>query len=306
VAGPNLSPSDFARVLEVACKEEFFRIYEDSYYKDAAWKDAVMVTSSDGETEYYGFGGRLPVPGRIDEDARIHYGLDDESYSLTNYTYGLAIDIHRKMVEDDRHNYIRQKFQSAAIGHQIKLQENWGSLINGGTAATCHDGQYFFDEDHPGSADQSNDDQNKPVGTADLATALSNAIDVLKVMRAFTDPKGSPLDIRPTHVVTGAGDTGVAWEMLVNTPGAAGTANAGYNPFYEKLKLIQTPYISSATAWYFLDLGKPVKPFIFQKRIDLEVNVFEPDQHTDNYVTKTYERYRFGYGPWYLAILGDA
>jgi phage major head subunit gpT-like protein len=143
------------------------------------------------------------------------------------------------------------------------------------------------------------------VGTADLATSLSNAIDVLKVMRAFTDPKGSPLDVRPTHIVTGAGDTGVAWEMLINTPGAAGTANAGYNPFYEKLALIQTPYISSATAWYFLDLGKPVKPFIFQKRIDLEVNVFEPDQHTDNYVTKTYERYRFGYGPWYLAIIGD-
>ncbi len=129
MAGPNLSPSDFARVLEVACKEEFFRIYEDSYYQDAAWKDAVMTTSSDGETEYYGFGGRLPVPGRIDEDARIHYGLDDESYSLTNYTYGLAIDIHRKIVEDDRHNYIRQKFQSAAIGHQIKLQDNWATLL---------------------------------------------------------------------------------------------------------------------------------------------------------------------------------
>jgi hypothetical protein len=200
MAGPNLSPSDFARVLEVACKEEFFRIYEDSYYQDASWKDAVMVTSSDGETEYYGFGGRLPVPGRIDEDARIHYGLDDESYSLTNYTYGLAIDIHRKIVEDDRHNYIRQKFQSAAIGHQIKLQENWASLVTGGTAATCHDGQYFFDTDHAGSSNQSNDDQNKAVGTADLATSLSNAIDVLKIMRAFTDPKGSPAHPDALHL----------------------------------------------------------------------------------------------------------
>jgi len=96
--------------------------------------------------------------------------------------------------------------------------------------------------------------------------------------------------------------------MLIKTPGAAGTANAGYNPFHNNIELIKSPYISkviSDTAWYFLDLTKPIKPFVFQERFNLEVNVYPPDKHDDDYIAKTYERYRFGYGPWYLTIIGD-
>lgn len=303
--GPNLATSDYSRVLEVACKEEFFQIYESSLWKDAAYKALCQNTSSDGDTEYYGFGGTLPIPERIDDDDRIHYGFDDESYTLANYTYGLAIDIHRKVIEDDRHGFVKQKFQAGAVGHQIKLEKNFVDLVEGGTAATCHDAQFFFDTDHPGSANQSNDDQNVTVITSDIAGSMTNALAVAQTMKAFTDPNGVPLNINPTHVFTGNGDTGVAWDMIINTPGAAGTANAGYNPFYKKLTHITSAHIGTGTAWYYFDLSKPFKPFIFQNRLALEVNTYAPDQHTDNYITKTYERYRYGYGPWYLAIIGN-
>uniref|UniRef100_A0A6M3XVL1 Putative capsid protein n=1 Tax=viral metagenome TaxID=1070528 RepID=A0A6M3XVL1_9ZZZZ len=303
-SGPNLSTADYSRVLEVACKEEFFKIYENAYWKEAAYKTLCTTTSSDGDTEYYGFGGALPLPGRIDNDSRIHYGFDDESYTLQNYTYGLSIDIHRKVIEDDRHGFVRGKFAEAAVGHAIILESNFMDTVEAGTSATCHDSQYFFDSDHTSSQD--NTDQNQAVATADMATTMTSALAVAQTMKAFADPNGVPLNIAPTHVLTGNGDTSVAWDMLVSTPGAVGTANAGYNPFYNRITVVKSAHAATTTEWFYLDLSKPYKPFIFQSRYGLEIKTNPPDAKSDNYVTSTYERYRYGYGPWYLAIIGDA
>jgi phage major head subunit gpT-like protein len=273
--GPNVATSEYTRVLEVACKEEFFQLYESAMWKDAAYKTLCENTSSDGDTEYYGFGGALPFPTRIDNETRNHYGFDDESYTLQNYTYGVAIDIHRKIMEDDRHGFVKQKFAAAAMAHQLYMEENFVAMVELGTSTACHDGQYYFDTDHTSSQD--NDDQNVAVITSDIASSMTNALAVTQTMKDFNDPNGKPLNINPTHVFTGNGDTSVAWDMIINT----------------------------GTAWYLFDLSKPYKPFIFQTRYGLEVKTEPPDAKCDNFVTSTYERYRYGYGPWYLSIIGN-
>jgi len=95
--------------------------------------------------------------------------------------------------------------------------------------------------------------------------------------------------------------------MILNTPGAAGTANEGWNPLYKKLEHIRFPGITGATTWYAFDASKPVKPFIFQRRKAVEINVDEPGgTHPDTFLIHTNERYRLGYGSWFLAIIGDA
>lgn len=307
MAGPNMSVADFTRMLEVHCKMEFAKQYEQTLYTENPWMELCQQTTSDGDTEYYGFGSNIPKPTRIDNAQREMHAFDDYSYSLKNYTYGLTVPIRREVYEDDRNNYIKGKIDYLVQGHKMTLNDNFGTLLTGGTSTLCFDGQFFFDIDHPGTANQTNDDQNKAVATAAVATGLSNALDVVKVMWAYQDRDGNPLSINPTHVLTGVSDTCVAWDMILNTPGAAGTANWGWNPLYKKLTHIRFPIITATTTWYLFDNSKPIKPFIFQRREPVKVEVAPPgDDHPDVFLLHTYERYRMGYGAWFLAILGDA
>jgi phage major head subunit gpT-like protein len=100
--------------------------------------------------------------------------------------------------------------------------------------------------------------------------------------------------------------------IIAPTVAIAGNANniAVSNVFQGAADLIVNPWLTSATAWYLLDVARPIRPFIFQRRTEPEFtllnlandsNVFWQDQYS--YGVRL--RGNAGYGLWFMACKAD-
>jgi phage major head subunit gpT-like protein len=295
MVNPNVNISQFAAAGEKAVEKEFFSIYTKDYWTVKDFGSLFRIKPSDGKSEDYGFGGPMPTPVKVSSISDYpRFGFDDEKYTLTNENYGFIVEVDENVMDDDRAGYVRDRAQSAAIGFDIWIGEQFADLVVNGTSTTCHDGQYYFDTDHASS--QSNADQNKEVSVTNIDDAVTNILSVVNAMCKFKDKNGKYLNKYPTHVVAGTGDTADAWEMVLNTPLWPGTANNTGNPFYN---------ISSATAWYMFD-ASGWKPFIYQERTALKIYTTIPDGNLAQFVWRLKKRCAFGYGPWWTGIKGDA
>ncbi len=302
MAGPNMSVEDFAAFMDKSIKGEFAQVWEADYWKGDGYQALVKVSDSNGDAETYGFGGASPLPDRVDNNRFEEYGFDDESYSLTNRKYGKKLVIEEDVWADDRHNYLRDKANSAARGFGILLPKQAAEHVVAGISTLCHDGQFFFDTDHVGT--QSNDDQNQLVSTASMNTAVTAISTVDNAMAAFVDENGTFLDMSIDTVMCGPGVCADAFERVIAAPQLPGTANNDGNKYYQKLRLIINPYITSTSAWYAFDT-KNFKPLLFQDRSGLVTHQSTPDADSPFFKNRYYMRYRWGYGPWYTGIVGD-
>lgn len=87
-----------------------------------------------------------------------------------------------------------------------------------------------------------------------------------------------------------------------------GTGDTNANTSMKGLcQIIINPYLTSTTTWYFLDLSKPVKPFIYQNRQELS---FDTDLSNlfmrRELIYGVDARFAFGYGDWRLAMQCNA
>ncbi len=302
MAGPNMSRADFAAFMDKSIKGEFAKIWEAGYWKGDGYQALVKVSTSDGDSEKYGFGGASPLPDRVDNNRFEEYGFDDESYSLTNQKFGKKLVIEEDTWADDRHQYLRDKAANAARGFGILLPKQAAEHVVAGVNTVCHDGQFFFDVDHV--LTQDNDDQNQLVSTASMNTAVTAISTVDNVMAAFTDENGTFLDMSIDTVMCGPGVTADAFKRVIASPQLPGTANNDGNPYYQKLRLIVNPYITVAASWYAFDT-KVHKPLLFQDRSGLVTHQGTPDADSPFFKNRYYMRYVWGYGPWYTGIIGD-
>ncbi len=308
MAGPNMSVADFSAFMDKSIKGEFARIFEDSYWKGDDWRKLVKLSSSDGDTETYGFGGVSPLPDRVDNNRFQEYGFDDESYELKNRKFGKTLVIQEDVWADDRHGYLRDKAKNAARGFEILLPKQAAEHVVAGISTACHDGQFFFDTDHTTGlpdGNQSNDDQNQLVSTASMNTAVTAISTVDNAMKAFKDGHGVFLGMSIDTIMCGPGVTADAFNRVISSPQLPGTANNDGNPYFQKLNVIVNPYITSASAWYGFDT-KIYKPLLFQDRTGLVTHQSSPGSDSEFFKNRYYMRYRWGYGPWFTGIMGDA
>lgn len=301
---PNWSVSDFAVALNKAYLDMFSQATISSYLKSVDGIDQLFqTTQSDGDSEDYAYDTGLGTLARVDNSAYPRYGVGDQKYTLANYEYGAEYQIQRRVWEDDRKGFIKNQMAGVSVSFPIRLMTDFYALLTGATSTVCHDGQYFFDTDHPTS--QTNADQNKLVATTDLATSIQNASYVFNIMGGFKDKHGSYLNMRPKVVLTGTGDTGNAWDIIAGSINYPAVAGPTMNPLYGKVTVVHMPHIANPV-WYAFDTSKPIKPFVNQERLQPEVQVFEPSAASPDFVVRLRVRYRLGYGFWPCAILGDA
>jgi phage major head subunit gpT-like protein len=79
----------------------------------------------------------------------LHKAIAETAYSVDNKLWETTLDVPRTSMEDDAFGH----YAAIAEGHGEAVDDLRSALIfgalNGGFAAVCYDGQFFFDTDHP-------------------------------------------------------------------------------------------------------------------------------------------------------------
>jgi len=81
---------------------------------------------------------------------RVVHGLSGQSYTIENKPFELTIGLSRDDIEDDQIGMFKPVVQQLAQNAARFPDSLVFPLFKDGDKQRCYDGQYFFDEDHPG------------------------------------------------------------------------------------------------------------------------------------------------------------
>jgi len=113
-----------------------------------AWPEFATRVPSTTKENVYAWLGAFPFMKEWLGDRKIQ-NLKLHNYSLINKAYEDTVEVDRDDIEDDQigvYKPVIQEFGRIARVHPDYL---FSLLLASGFSATCYDGQYFFDTDHP-------------------------------------------------------------------------------------------------------------------------------------------------------------
>ncbi len=262
-----------------------------TYYQELA-----MVVESTSTEETYNFLSALP---RMREwiGERVIKKLAAHGFTIKKKDWEATISVDRDTILFDKLSMVKPAIATMADGGGKHYDRMLADLLLGGFANLCYDGQYFFDTDHK--------DGDGPIqsnkGVAVLSPTAYGA--ARSGMQSLTDEEGEPLEITITHLAVPPQLEDMGKEILEAERNAAGATNIYRN----SAKLMMLPRLASnPTAWFLLDLSKPLKPFIVQ--IVKKVDFVALDDPTNETVFKKKEFLygadsidNAGYGLWQMA-----
>lgn len=137
--------------LLAAMRTEVRRQFADAYaamQPQTMWNTVAMLVPSSTASNTYDWLGDFPALREWIGD-RVIKDMKENAYQIPNKLFEGTVGIPRTAIEDDNlgtlASRIRNMAQAAARHPDIMVAD----LIKNGHAATCYDGQFFFDTDHP-------------------------------------------------------------------------------------------------------------------------------------------------------------
>lgn len=137
-----------------------FRSYSALFNKALAetpsfYRKASMVIPSTTRENQYGWLAALPSMREWLGDRIVHQ-LAIEGFKIVNKEFEATVSVKRPDIEDDQYGVYGPLFDKMGRDAAMHPDELTLGLLKGGFAATCYDGQNFFDTDHPvgGAGDQ--------------------------------------------------------------------------------------------------------------------------------------------------------
>lgn len=273
------------------------------------YKQVCMTIDSKKATEVYGWLGSTPKMRQwIGE--RAPKGMFEHNFSLSNKDFEATIEVDRNAIDDDQYGQI--KLRASQLGQEARryYDEYLATVIEAGGSTACYDGQNFFSTTH--SENISGTQSNAPSASSAYAiSTAANCLSVLKLvssaMSLLKDDSAKFAGITLTHVMI---PTGLEWVMreAFDPTFRGGGETSATNWAKGRVQIIVNPFLTNAATnansnVYWLDLSKPVKPFIFQNRKDPEfVSLDKPDNHEVFMRRKLFygvdARFEMGFGDW--------
>lgn len=112
------------------------------------WRDIATEIHSTTSEEHYGWLGQTT---RFREWAgeRVYQNLSAHHYTIRNRTFENTVAVSRDHIEDDRYNVYAPAMRQLGADAALHPDSLVFGLLMKGFDTPCHDGQYFFDTDHP-------------------------------------------------------------------------------------------------------------------------------------------------------------
>lgn len=291
-----------------ALNTQFSGVYQTAF--DGATPSYERLTTrapSTSKSNTYGWMAQIPQM-REWLGERVVNRLAARGFVIENKKFELTLGVSRDDIDDDNLGVYMPV--AAGIGEAARTHPDdlLFDLMNNGhlSSAVCHDGQNFFDTDHPVSLEDSSLGTQSNYRTS-MTLDATNFFAMRAAMAAFKGDSGRNLRVVGTTLVVPPALEKVARETVA----AATVSTGGANVAYQLADVVVANELGGDTTkdktWYLLDTRKVVKPFIYQvRRPTTFVQKFsETDDNVlmrDEYLWAATGRYNLGYGPWFLAM----
>ena len=275
-----------------------------------------LNTVSDQASEDYGWLGAVPKMSEWIGKRQAHK-LRAAKYTITNIHYEATIEILLKDLRRDKTPQTRARINELADTTELHKYELLLSLMNGGAATLCYDGQFFYDTDHVegDSGAQSNDLALTAVaGATPTQVEMASIIQsLLQAIYGFKDDRGRAMNrtARQFTLVVPNGYWGTALAAVNNNILGGASNQATSNPLQNlpvTIDVVSEPDLTAQTLQLFRTDGV-MKPFITQEEegslqisAKAEGSEFEFDNAAHQYGTEVWRN--AGYGLWQYAVLG--
>lgn len=280
-----------------------------------------MTVPSTSEQNVYGWMDFVPALRQWIGDRQVK-NVVARGITATNLLYEGTLEVPRAKLEDDQYGLYSMTAQMLGRAAAVWPDQIMTAALNNGGSSTLalgYDAVSFFNNAHPKdvngelSGTQSNDLSLALTG-ANFATALATG-------KAYVGRDGVPIGafsggtlpilmVGPTLEKTGRDLVAANFFSPAAGYGAAAANAPSSNTFYGAAQLIVNPFITSATAWYLLDVSMPVRGLVWQLRQSPQFA--QRTSPTDDPVF-TRDVYQYGvrargvatYGLWFTAIRGN-
>ena len=268
------------------------------------WMTHTQQVDSDAPDERHTWLGMLPVPRELISQRNIQ-GLRDFTYTVTNKEYEMTFIIDQNTVEDDRHGTINSRITEVAEAYATFKDSQFATLLRLGESSTdTYDGTAFHIGSRTIGASGTIDNTGTTAATAAGVPSITDMKIAMKeipaLMHRYGDDQGrvaynAVAMSRLVAIIPPEFD-----QVVTETLNSAFIATSD-NPYFKGLMEFEVlPYLTDAdNAIYVSALGATRKPFLYQERTPLQVEVFNsPQQIAEEHGLKilTRQRYRFGYG----------
>lgn len=288
--------------LFVNIKTSFQMAFNDT---KVVWDKIAMRIPSTGAQNDYAWLERFPKMRRWVGEKHIK-NLKANRYVIANADFEATIEVKKNDIKDDNLGMVAIQAQSAGKSAKEWADDLVLNAVNKGTTELCFDGQYFFDTDHPVGDTTVSNKLSNALSISTLAAAMGSFGAASTLMKGYKDEEGQPLGCKPSVLLVPP-----ALEDTANVLMTADRLEDGKpNPYKGACIVVSDARISSATAWYLLDMSHPIKPFIFQER---EAPNFVEQTNMDSDDVFSRGVYKFGveargeagYGFWQMAVQGN-
>lgn len=267
------------------------------------YEKLAMVIESNHRSELLSWPGAAPKLKEWIGDAQFQK-IRAYAQTITHKKFQMGLEVDADDIEDDQLGLVKPAIEDLAEqAKQLPDDLIIDLLVNGFTGAKglAYDGQYFFDTDHKDGtgAVQSNK------GTAALTSTSFNA--AMTSMMTRLDDQGSPLRIRPTHLLVPPQLRETALNLLEAEYLANGATNINQGAVEP---IVEQRLAAHPTKWFLLALGGSLKPFVFawRKRPQFAAQDSWTDEHAFMRAVFRYSAWARGagtYGLWQLAWGSD-
>lgn len=141
------------RVITPDLLEAAFKGFKTSFQKGFSgsaplYTSLATVITSTAREETYSWLGDMPQMREWIGDRRINQ-LSAKGYSIRNRKFEMTVGVERDDIEDDSLGLYSTRFEMMGQSAGTHPDRILFEAINGSFSALCHDGQSFFDTDHP-------------------------------------------------------------------------------------------------------------------------------------------------------------
>lgn len=293
-------PNIFANITARGTKAAF----ENALGKvPQVWRNHVTEVPSDGPDEQHVWLGMLPKPRQFLGEYHFE-GLIDFTYNIENQEYEMSFVIDKVSMEDDRHGLVNRRFAESAEAWATFKDEQLKNLIEDN--GNAYDATAFFADARVIGKSAAIDNNLGDAGPTDPAVPtapefLDSIAIALGALWTFQDDQGrtgyNASAMSNLRLIIPPKYQRAAVEAMESTLVGGGNDN----PWGKNLAAVDVlPYLTAANNIFFISAtGATRKPFIYQERTNLQVNILNGADHVaENHGVKVIvtQRYRLQYG----------
>jgi phage major head subunit gpT-like protein len=267
------------------------------------WEQIALRIPSNTASNTYAWMAELPG-FREWIGPRVFHNLATRRYEVINKDWEDSFEIPRNQIDDDQAGLYSQRSQLLGQAAGRLWDDLVFDALQAGTTATCFDGQYFFDTDHPVNVDDPGAGTYSNSVTATDLTAANLAV-ISAAMMEFKGESGRSMEVVPDLLIVPPqlaikGGNALAPIMASNNAAIPNVFASGVVTG-KPLRMLVVPRLANQPTVYYLLATERMKPIVLQVRKEPQF-VQRTDVTMDNvFHRKTYEfgadaRGNAGYG----------